>query len=68
MEPFNISFVFAAMWVSETWNERRAKLSLSDKPTDKRRALHARTRAVVVHDRVLNDRVLNDRIFNWRLK
>lgn len=52
--------VFAAMYTSETWSEYRAALERSLKPRNKQLALYARTRAVVVHDRVLNALQVNE--------
>lgn len=46
-----------AMWISEDWALCAARWAHRTDPVIMRRVLHARTRAVVVHDRVLNGRV-----------
>ena len=46
----------AAFWVSEPWYGAFTHFIRSRSRSSRRYAIHARTRAVVLHDRVLNGR------------
>ena len=54
--PFDLLRVLLAIWISKGWAENAARWGQMKQPFCKRQSLYARTRAVVLHDRVLNGR------------